>query len=83
MSKDEKIKEIQELQHKLYDEDNELFERIMKLEDIINSSNRYKNISQSQFNLLDVQFQAMRTYHQVLRARINDFQREIYNLEQS
>lgn len=82
MNKDEKIKEIQELQHKLYDEDNELFERIMKLEDIINSSNRYKNISQSQFNLLDVQFQAMRTYHQVLRARINDFQREIYNLEQ-
>ena len=82
MSKDKKIEEIQTLQSKLYDEDNELFERIMNLEDIINSINRYKNISKSQLNLLNVQFQAMKTYHQVLRARINDFQEEIFNLEQ-
>ena len=66
---------------KLYDEDNELFEKIMKLEDFINSI-RITKISKQQANLVEVQFQAMRTYHQVLRARINDLQNEIFKIEE-
>ena len=76
MNNEEKIKELELIQAKLYDEDNELFEKIMKLEDFINSV-RIKKVSKTQANLLEIQFQAMRTYHQVLRARINDLQNEI------
>lgn len=77
MSNEEKIKELELIQSKLYKEDNELFEKIMKIEDFINSIG-IKKISKQQANLLEVQFQAMRTYHQTLRARINDLQDEIF-----
>ena len=77
MSNEEKINELEKLQSRLYTEDNELFEKIMKLEDFINSI-RITKISKQQANLLEVQFQAMRTYHQTLRARINDLQNEIF-----
>lgn len=77
MSNEEKINELEQLQKRLYTEDNELLEKIMKLEDFINSI-RITKISKQQANLLEVQFQAMRTYHQVLRARINDLQNEIF-----
>lgn len=77
MSNKEKINELEQLQQRLYTEDNELFEKIMKLEDFITSV-RITKISKQQANLLEVQFQAMRTYHQVLRARINDLQNEIF-----
>lgn len=77
MSNEEKIKELELIQSKLYKEDNELFEKIMKIEDFINSIG-IKKISKQQANLLEVQFQAMRTYHQTLRARINDLQNEIF-----
>lgn len=79
MSNEEKINELEQLQKRLYTEDNELFEKIMKLEDFINSI-RITKISKQQANLLEVQFQAMRTYHQVLRARINDLQNEIFEV---
>lgn len=81
MSNEEKINELERIQAKLYDEDNELFEKIMKLEDFINSV-RITKISKQQANLLEVQFQAMRTYHQVLRVRINDLQNEIFKIEE-
>lgn len=81
MSNEKKISENQKIQSKLYDEDNELFEKIMKLEDFLNSK-RIHEISKTQSNLLEVQFQAMRTYHQVLRARINDLQNEIFKIEE-
>lgn len=77
MSNEEKINELEQLQQRLYTEDNELFEKIMKLEDFITSV-RITKISKQQANLLEVQLQAMRTYHQVLRARINDLQNEIF-----
>lgn len=77
MSNKEKINELEQLQQRLYTEDNDLFEKIMKLEDFITSV-RITKISKQQANLLEVQFQAMRTYHQVLRARINDLQNEIF-----
>lgn len=77
MSNEERINELEQLQKRLYTEDNELFEKIMKLEDFINSI-RITKISKQQANLLEVQFQAMRTYHQALRARINDLQNEIF-----
>lgn len=77
MSNEEKINELEKLQSRLYTEDNELFEKIMKVEDFINSI-KITKISKQQANLLEVQFQAMRTYHQVLRARINDLQNEIF-----
>ncbi len=77
MSNEKKINELEKLQSRLYTEDNELFEKIMKLEDFINSI-RITKISKQQANLLEVQFQAMRTYHQTLRARINDLQNEIF-----
>ena len=77
MSNEEKINELEKLQSRLWEEDNELFEKIMKLEDFMNSV-RITKISKQQANLLEVQFQAMRTYHQVLRARINDLQNEIF-----
>jgi hypothetical protein len=80
MSNEEKINELKKLQSRLYTEDNELFEKIMKLEDFINSI-RITKISKQQANLLEVQFQAMRTYHQVLRARINDLQNKIFEGE--
>lgn len=76
MSNEEKINELERIKDKLYDEDNNLFKKIMKLEDFINSI-RITKISKQQANLLEVQFQAMKTYHQVLRARINDLQNEI------
>lgn len=69
-----------ELQEKLYKEDNELFDKMIKLEDFINSK-RINEISKSQANLLEIQFQAMRTYHQTLRGRINDLQNEIFKKE--
>nr|DAD77776.1 MAG TPA: hypothetical protein [Myoviridae sp. ctCL221] len=81
MSNEKMISKNQEIQNKLYDEDNELFEKIMKLEDFLNSK-RIQEISKTQSNLLEVQFQAMRTYHQVLRARINDLQNEIFKLSE-
>lgn len=81
MSNEKMISKNQEIQNKLYDEDNELFEKIMKLEDFLNSKRIYE-ISKTQSNLLEVQFQAMRTYHQVLRARINDLQNEIFKLSE-
>ena len=77
MSNEEKINELEKLESRLWKEDNELFEKIMKLENFINSI-RITKISKQQANLLEVQFQAMRTYHQVLRARINDLQNEIF-----
>lgn len=77
MSDKEKINELEQLQQRLYTEDNELFEKIMKIEDFITSV-RITKISKQQANLLEVQFQAMRTYHQALRARINDLQNEIF-----
>lgn len=77
MSNEEKINELEKLQSRLYTEDNELFEKIMKVEDFINLI-KITKISKQQANLLEVQFQAMRTYHQVLRARINDLQNEIF-----
>lgn len=77
MSNEEKINELERMQAKLYEEDNELFEKIMKIENFINSIGITK-ISKQQANLLEVQFQAMRTYHQTLRARINDLQNEIF-----
>lgn len=76
MSNKEKINEIERIRDKLWDEDNELFEKIMKLDNFMNSI-RITKISKQQANLLEIQFQAMRTYHQVLRARINDLQNEI------
>ena len=76
MSNEEKINELERIKDKLYDEDNNLFKKIMKLEDFLNSI-RITKISKQQANLLEVQFQAMKTYHQVLRARINDLQNEI------
>lgn len=81
MSNEKMISKNQEIQNKLYDEDNELFEKIIKLEDFLNSK-RIHEISKTQSNLLEVQFQAMRTYHQVLRARINDLQNEIFKLSE-
>lgn len=77
MSNEKMISKNQEIQNKLYDEDNELFEKMIKLEDFLNSK-RIHEISKTQGNLLEIQFQAMRTYHQVLRVRINDLQNEIF-----
>lgn len=77
MNNEEKINELERIQAKLYEENNELFEKIMKLENFINSI-KITKISKTQANLLEVQFQAMRTYHQILRARINDLQNEIF-----
>ena len=76
MNNEEKINELERIQDKLADEDNELIEKMINLENFIYSS-RITKISKQQANLLEVQFQAMRTYHQVLRARINDLQNEI------
>lgn len=76
MSNEEKINELERIQDKLADEDNELIEKMFNLKNFIYSS-RITNISKQQANLLGVQFHAMRTYHQVLRARINDLQNEI------
>ena len=76
MNNNEKINKLKQIRNKLFEEDNELFEKIIKLEDFINS-NRITKISREQVNLLEVQFQAMRTYHQVLRARIIDLQNQI------
>ena len=42
MSNEEKINELEKLQSRLYTEDNELFEKIMKLEDFINTIRRTK-----------------------------------------
>ena len=80
-TKEEKYKRILNLRDKLQDEDNELFEKMLKIEDVINTSCIYTKLSNSQLNLLDVQLQAMRTYHLTLRARINDYHRELYELE--
>lgn len=77
MSNDKKLEELEGIQTNLYKEDNELFEKIMKLEDFLNSI-KITKVSKTQRNLLEVQFQAMRTYHQILRARINDLQNEIF-----
>lgn len=77
MSNEDKIEELERKQANLYKEDNELFEKIMELEDFLNSI-KITKVSKTQHNLLEVQFQAMRTYHQTLRARINDLQNEIF-----
>ena len=76
MSNDKKLEELEGIQTKLYEEDNKLFEKILKLDHLLNSI-KITKVSKTQHNLLEVQFQAMRTYHQTLRARINDLQNEI------
>ena len=76
MNNEEKINKLKQIRNKLFEEDNELLEKMIKLEDFINS-NKITKISREQVNLLEVQFQAMRTYHQVLRARIIDLQNQI------
>lgn len=60
---------------KLRQEDDELFSRLLRLEEFINS-NRIKTVSKNQANLLRIQFQIMRSYHEVLYARICDLQNE-------
>jgi hypothetical protein len=75
------IEKINKILEKLYEEDNELFKKIMKLEDFINSK-RFMEISKEQANLLEIQFQSMRTYHQTLRGRINNFTNEIWKIKE-
>lgn len=76
MNNEEKINKLEQIRNKLFEEDDELCKKIIKLEAFINS-NRITKISREQVNLLEVQFQAMRTYHQVLRARIIDLHKQI------
>ena len=66
---------MEEIIKKLREEDNELFSKLLKLEYFINS-NRIKTVSINQANLLRTQFQIMRSYHEVLYARICDLQEE-------
>lgn len=71
--------DLKELVEKLREEDNVLFDKLIKLEDFINSK-RIFTVSSTQAFLLQIQFQAMRTYHEVLYCRIQDLQNKIYKL---
>lgn len=50
----------------------ELTERIVRLSDFVEDVNRFGKISEKQKTLLLIQLDAMKTYHRVLRARIDD-----------
>lgn len=75
------IEELQELQDKLSKEANQLVNNIMNLEDILFSRRETEKITRTQFNLLDIQLNSMKTYYRVLRARIEDFEYEIRKLK--
>ncbi len=64
-----------EILEKLRTEDNELMNRLFRLEGFINS-NQITSVSTNQANLLRAQFQIMRSYHEVLYARKDDLERE-------
>lgn len=74
---EENENDLKELVEKLREEDNVLFDKIIKLEDFINSK-RIFTVSTTQAFLLQIQFQAMRTYHEVLYCRIQDLNNQIY-----
>ena len=76
-----RIEEIRELQNKLQREANHLVNKILTLEDVLFSNRKIEEITNSQLNLLDIQLNSMKTYYRVLRARIEDFEREIRKLE--
>lgn len=75
------IEELRELLNKLQREANHLVNKIMNLEDILFSRREVEKITNTQINLLDIQLNSMKTYYQVLRARIEDFEYEISKLE--
>lgn len=75
------IEEMKEVQNKLQKEANELVNKIMKLEDVLFSRREVEKITNTQMNLLDIQFMSMKSYYRVLRARIEDFEYEIRKLE--
>lgn len=50
----------------------ELTERIVRLSDFVEDVNRFGKVSEKQKTLLLIQLDAMKTYHRVLRARIDD-----------
>ena len=79
---DEKINILQKKIDELFREHNELLGKIMRL-DVFLCSKKINEIPDSQRNLLNVQFQIMRTYHQILRARINDISDEIEKIKQN
>lgn len=80
MADEEKIKILKERRTKLFKECDELSEKIRRLENFLYSK-RKNEISESQVNLLEVQFHIMQTYHRILRARIIDLNDEICELK--
>lgn len=64
---------MEEMINKLREEDIKLFHKILELEDFINSR-QIDTVSNNQAHLLRTQFQIMRSYHEVLYARICDLE---------
>lgn len=69
--------DLKELVEKLREEDNVLCEKIIRLQDFI-TSQRIFTVSETQTFLLQIQFQTMKTYHEVLYCRILDLNNQIY-----
>lgn len=62
---------MEDFQKRLFQEEKELNEKISKLYDFIQGEN-FDKVSNMQKPLLEIQLQAMRTYHRCLAKRIQD-----------
>lgn len=62
-------------------ESSELSNKIMKLENTLFSYRGTEKFTGNQLDLLNVQYMSMKTYFQVLCARIRDLENDIIKLE--
>lgn len=77
------IEEIKELIDKLSKELSELSNKIMKLENTLFSYKGTEKFTTNQLDLLNIQYMSMKTYFQVLHARIRDLENDIIKLKEN
>lgn len=75
------IEELRELIDRLIKESSELANKIFKLENVLYSQRGPEQYTHRQLGLLDIQLMSMRTYYNVLRARIEDLDNQVNKME--
>ena len=73
--------ELRELIDKLIKESSDLANKIFKLESVLYSQRGTEQFTHRQLGLLDIQLMSMRTYYNVLRARIEDLHNQANKME--
>lgn len=75
------IDELRELIDKLIKESSDLANKIFKLENVLYTQKGPEQFTRRQLALLNIQLMSMRTYYNVLRARIEDLDNQVNKME--